>query len=129
MSRQIRFIANRQTGLSQRPMRHYKRNTPLLRGVSLVLSTLVIGTPGERNRAIPYRMKRYLLLMVFTFFILWRIEAAETRNPTAVWIPVSTYTDLVQCQQESAELNKNKPPQHPRRYVCLPDTIQPPAPT
>ncbi len=76
-----------------------------------------------------YRMKRHLLLVAFTFFILWRIEEGKTRNPTAAWIPVSTYTDLAQCQQKSTELNKNKPAQHPRRYVCLPDTIQPPAPT
>ena len=49
-------------------------------------------------------MKRHLLLVVFTFFILWRIEEGKTRNPTAAWIPVSTYTDLAQCQQKSTEL-------------------------
>jgi len=57
--------------------------------------------------------------MVFTFFILWRIEEGKTRNPTAAWIPVSTYTDLAQCQQKSTDLNKNKPAEHPRHYVCF----------
>ena len=89
----------------------------------------VSGTDRAGNRAIQYRMKTYLLLVVFTFFVLWRIEEGKTRNPTAAWIPVSTYTDLAQCQQKSTGLNKNKTAQHPRRYVCLPDTIQPPAPT